>query len=132
MPGFDHRFHWSFVPMPVVLLGDLLVVLGFAIIFIVFKENSYSAGTIKVEPNQPVIATGPYAWVRHPMYSGGSLMLLASSIGLGSYWALIPALLAMAVIVVRLLDEERFLTINLPGYKDYCHKVKSRLIPFVW
>lgn len=130
--ALDHRFHWSSVPAPVCLLGDGLIVLGFAIVFQVFKENSFAASTIKVEAEQRVISTGLYGWVRHPMYVGGALMLLATPLALGSLWGLPIAVAITAGIVVRLLDEERFLSANLPGYGDYCRKVRYRLIPMVW
>src|SRR5277367_4934674 len=76
--ALDHRFDWSSVPATMVLLADLFIVAGFAIVFQVFKENSFAASTIKVETEQRVISTGPYRLVRHPMYVGGALMLLAA------------------------------------------------------
>ena len=106
IPGLDHRFHWSTVPAPVVLSADLLVVLGFLIIFLVFRENSYTSGVVKVEAGQQVIATGPYRLVRHPMYSGSSLLFLATPFALGSPWALVAAVPLCGVMVVRLLDED--------------------------
>lgn len=130
--GLDHRFHWSTVPPPLVLAADGLVVLGFLIIFFVFKANSFAASVVQVEAEQPVISTGPYAIVRHPMYAGGGLMLLATPLALGSFWALLVALLLCGVIVARLLDEERFLSAHLPGYADYCQKVRYRLVPMAW
>ncbi len=83
IPGLDHRFHWSSVSAPLVLLGDGFVVVGFLIVFFVFKENSYTAGTVKVEADQQVISTGPYRFVRHPMYVGATLMFLATPFALG-------------------------------------------------
>jgi protein-S-isoprenylcysteine O-methyltransferase Ste14 len=123
VPGFDHRFHWSSVPARITLAADALVVLGLLIVFRVFQENSYTASTVQVAANQPVISTGPYAWIRHPMYAG---------IALDSLWALLPAVLLCAVVVARLLDEERYLSENLLGYDAYCQKVRHRLIPYVW
>jgi|SRR5579872_1119786 len=128
----DHRFHWSSVPALICLLADGLIVLGFAIVFQVFKENSFAASTIKVEVEQRVISTGLYEWVRHPMYVGGALMLLATPLALGSLWGLPIAVAITAAIIVRLLDEERYLSANLPGYDAYCRKVRHRLIPMVW
>jgi protein-S-isoprenylcysteine O-methyltransferase Ste14 len=132
VPGFDHRYQWSSVPTSMVLLANALVVLGFLIIYRVFMENSFAASTIKVEAEQRVISTGPYRFVRHPMYTGGSLLLLATPLALGSFWGLPAAIAITAAIVVRLLDEERYLKANLPGYEDYCRKVTYHLIPFVW
>jgi protein-S-isoprenylcysteine O-methyltransferase Ste14 len=130
--GLDHRYGWSTVSTPIVLLGDGLVVLGFAIVYQVFKENSFAASTIKVEAEQRVISTGPYRLVRHPMYVGGALMLLATPLALGSFWALPIGVALTGAIVVRLLDEERYLTTNLPGYDAYCREVRYRLLPMVW
>jgi protein-S-isoprenylcysteine O-methyltransferase Ste14 len=132
IPGFDHRLHWSAVPIPIVLSADVLVVAGYLIIFFVFRENSYTAGTVKVEADQQVISTGPYRLVRHPMYAGALLLFLATPFALGSLWAQIPAVLLIGVIVARLLAEERFLSANLAGYDAYRRKVRSRLIPKVW
>jgi protein-S-isoprenylcysteine O-methyltransferase Ste14 len=132
LPGLDHRFHWSSVPVPVVLAADALVVAGYAIVFRVFQENSFASSTVVVHADQRVISSGPYRLVRHPMYSGGALMLLATPLALGSGWDMTVAILLCAVIVIRLLHEERFLSRNLPGYAEYCAKVRCRLIPFVW
>ncbi len=133
MPGgFDHRCRWSSVPVPIVVAADVLVVLGLMIVFRVFRENSYAASSVRVEANQPVISTGPYAWVRHPMYAGGVLAFLATPLALGSLWALPPAVLLGGGVVVRLLGEERYLSENLSGYDAYCRKVRYRLIPHVW
>lgn len=132
LPGFDHRWHWSQVPTTLVILGNVCLALGFVLIFLVFRENSYSSGIVEVAKDQKVVSTGPYALVRHPMYSGAILMFLATPLALGSWWALIPAIALSAMIVVRLLDEEIFLAINLPGYVAYTSEVRSRLIPGAW
>ncbi len=132
IPGFDHRFGWSEVPWPLVILGDLLVVLGFLMIFFVFKENTYTAATIQIAEGQTVTSTGPYAIVRHPMYSGAMLLLLGTPLALGSYWALLTFPFLVAVIIWRLLDEEKFLAQSLPGYKAYCQNVSYHLLPFIW
>lgn len=132
IPGFDHRLHWSAVPIPIVLSADVLVASGFLIIFFVFRKNSHTAGVVKVEAGQQVISTGPYRLVRHPMYAGSMLLFLATPFALGSSWALLAAVPLCGVIVVRLLDEERFLSAHLPGYDAYRRKVRYRLIPVVW
>ncbi|HSZ31838.1 MAG TPA: isoprenylcysteine carboxylmethyltransferase family protein [Puia sp.] len=131
-PGFDHRFKWSNVPYYLVITGEIFVVLGFYIVFLVFKENSYTSATIEIAENQKVISTGPYAVVRHPMYSGALLMLVFTPLALGSYWDFIFSILIFIVIVWRLLDEEKFLTKNLPGYEAYCTKTRFRLVPAIW
>jgi protein-S-isoprenylcysteine O-methyltransferase Ste14 len=131
-PGFDHRFKWSAVPGWLVITGDIFVVVGFYIVFLVFKENSYTSATIEIAENQRVVSTGPYAAVRHPMYSGALLMLLFTPFALGSYWDFSFVILIFIVIVWRLLDEEKFLIKNLPGYKEYFQKIRYRLIPWIW
>lgn len=132
LPSLDHRFFWSRVPITVVVLGDVLVALGFFIIFLVFKENTYSAGTIEVAAGQKVIASGPYAWIRHPMYSGALIMLFGTPLALGSWCGLLMFLPMTIVIVWRLREEEEFLSRNLPGYSEYREKVRYRLLSWVW
>jgi protein-S-isoprenylcysteine O-methyltransferase Ste14 len=132
IPALDHRFAWSKVPPYISVVGDLLVLLGFQIVFLVFKENTFTSGIIEVRPGQKVISTGPYALVRHPMYSGALIMLAAIPLALASWWALLIVILLAAGIVLRLLDEEQFLDKNLPAYPAYRHKVRHRLIPFIW
>ncbi len=131
-PAIDHRFAWSTVPRYVAIAGDVLVALGLLIIFRVFRENTFTSAVIKVDSEQKVIATGPYAFVRHPMYLGALVMLLGVPLALGSRWGLLTIIPITLVIVWRLLDEENFLVKNLPGYSEYRSKVKSRLLPFIW
>jgi len=128
----DHRFGRSQVPPSAAIAGDVLVVVGFAVIFVVFRENSFAASIVEVKDGQPVIDTGPYARVRHPMYSGALLMFAGTPLALGSLWGLLPALLLAAALVWRLIDEERCLAQELPGYADYQRKVRSRLLPGLW
>jgi len=130
--GFDHRRGWSQMPQAPEVAGAVAFVLAFVLIFIVFRANTYTSGVIEIAEGQRVISTGPYAMVRHPMYTGGMLFILAAPLMLGSWWALIPAGIVCAGIVVRLLDEERFLATNLPGYTEYCQRVRWRLLPGVW
>ena len=127
--GLDHRFHWSRVPMALVIAADLVILIGFYIQFSVFKENSFASAVVKVLPEQRVISTGPYAIVRHPMYSAGLLINLFTSIALGSWWGLPLSLVWLIAILIRLLDEEKLLCHELPGYVEYCQKVRHRLIP---
>jgi protein-S-isoprenylcysteine O-methyltransferase Ste14 len=130
--GLDHRYQWSSVPLLLVLAGDFATLAGFLLVFRVFKENTFTASTVKVEAEQKVIATGPYALVRHPMYAGTVLLIVATPFALGSLWALVPAILLIGVVAARLLEEERYLRANLAGYGEYCDKVRYRLIPKVW
>ena len=132
VPALDHRFHWSDVAIHFILVGDIFVLLGLLIVFLVFKENSYAAGVIEVGKEQKVISTGPYALVRHPMYTGALLMLCFVPLALGSWWGLVFILPMFVVIVLRLLEEEKFLLKNLPGYNEYCQTTRYRLVPFIW
>ncbi len=132
LPSLDHRFSWSKVPLAVVIAGDVLVALGFLLIFIVFRTNPFTAATIEVTADQKVISTGPYAVVRHPMYSGALVMLFGTPLALGSWWGLFMLVPMTVIIVWRLLEEEKFLLKHLQGYTEYCQKVRYRLMPFVW
>jgi len=132
VPGLDHRFDWSSVPVPIVLVGDALVILGYSICFLVFRENSFASATVEVDPDQRVVATGPYAVVRHPMYAGALLIFVGIALALGSWWGLVPAVGLTAVIIWRLLEEERYLDRNLAGYREYRQQVRWRLVPRAW
>jgi protein-S-isoprenylcysteine O-methyltransferase Ste14 len=131
-PGLDHRFSWSGVSIGFIIIGDVLVAWGLYLVFLVFKANNFTSATIEVGSDQKVVSTGPYALIRHPMYSGALVMLVGMPIALGSWWGVLTVIPLMLVIVWRLLDEEKFLTKNLKGYKEYCQKVHFRLIPLVW
>ncbi len=132
VPGLDFRFHWSNVPATLSLIADGVVALSLFFVFLVFRENTYTSATIEVTHEQKVISSGPYSLVRHPMYSGAFLLLLVTPPALGS-WVGIPfALPVILIIVLRLLEEEKFLAASLSGYEDYRQKVRYRLIPFVW
>jgi protein-S-isoprenylcysteine O-methyltransferase Ste14 len=132
VPALDHRFGWSAVPLGGVVAGDLLVALGFYLIFLVYRENTFTSATIEVAESQKVISTGPYARVRHPMYASAILYLLGTPLALGSYWGLVPVVAMMPFLVWRILAEERFLARNLAGYTDYQKRIRHRLVPFVW
>ena len=132
LSALDNRFGWSTVPASIVILGNALIVLSFAGFILVFRANTYGAATIQVAEGQRVISTGPYAVVRHPMYSFALLMMLGMPPALGSWWGLLMVVPAIAAIVARLLDEEQFLSRNLDGYADYIRKVRYRLVPGVY
>jgi protein-S-isoprenylcysteine O-methyltransferase Ste14 len=131
--GYDLRHHGlSQVPSSIVIAADAGVFLGYCLILWVFKENSYASRTIEVEKSQKVISTGPYSMVRHPMYSGFLTMLLLTPIALGSWLALPVFSLYIPVLIWRILNEEKVLLRNLPGYREYCREMPYRLLPFIW
>ncbi len=130
--GFDRRFAWSDMPLVWAIAGDMLLAIGFYLIFLVYRENTFTSATIEIAQNHQVISTGPYAIVRHPMYASASLYLLGTPLALGSYWALIPIAAMIPCLIWRLFDEERFLATNLSGYIEYQNRVRHRLVPFVW
>jgi protein-S-isoprenylcysteine O-methyltransferase Ste14 len=131
LPALDHRFRWSAVPMAVVLVGDLVSALAFAVIDRAYRENPFAFATIDVIEGQRVVSTGLYARVRHPMYAAGLLLLLAMPLALGSYWGYLASIGAVATMLWRLVQEERLLVRSLPGYAGYCESVRQRLIPGV-
>jgi len=132
IPGLDHRFGWSHIPLAGIVAGDLLLVFGFFIVFLTFRENTFTSAVIEIRTDQTVVSTGPYAIVRHPMYVGGDFVVVGTAFALGSYWALIPALCIAVGIIWRILGEEKYLAKNLPGYREYQMNTRYRLIPFVW
>jgi protein-S-isoprenylcysteine O-methyltransferase Ste14 len=132
VPALDRRFGWSDVPVYAVALGDAVMLLGWLGIYFVFRENSFAAATIQSSAEQRVISTGPYAWVRHPMYAAALVMLLGISPALGSWWGIPIVIAILPALIWRLEDEERFLVRNLPGYPEYQGRVRHRLLPFVW
>jgi protein-S-isoprenylcysteine O-methyltransferase Ste14 len=132
LSALDRRFGWSSVPPLVSWIGDGLLVLSFIMFYFVFRVNSYGASNIRVEPNQQVISTGPYALVRHPMYDGALVMIISIPLALGSWWALALLMITLPVLVIRILDEEKVLAKDLPGYTEYEQKVPYRLIPYLW
>jgi protein-S-isoprenylcysteine O-methyltransferase Ste14 len=132
VPAIDHRFVWSHVPLYVTLAGDALVALGWFGIFFVFRENSFTSATIELAVDQTVISTGPYALVRHPMYAAALLMLFGMPLALGSWWGVLIVVAIVPALIWRLLDEERFLASNLPGYVEYQGRVHYHLLPLLW
>ncbi|MFI5091217.1 MAG: methyltransferase family protein, partial [Terriglobales bacterium] len=131
LPALDWRFHWSAVPLGAVLVGDVLLLIGLGFIGRAYRVNTFAAATIEIAPEQRVISTGPYAVVRHPMYAGTSLYLLGTPLALGSYSGFLALVAMLPLLIWRLLDEERLLAQQLPGYKEYQGRVRFRLIPGV-
>ena len=132
IPGFDVRFGWSNVPWVVVIIADIIVVFSYLMIALVFKTNSYASRIVEVEKGQKVITTGPYAVVRHPMYLASLMLYAFSPLALGSYWAMLPVVLLVVLLVARIKGEEKELLENLEGYKEYVMKTKYRLLPGIW
>lgn len=130
--GLDFRFGWSEMPTWVIITASVLFLVAYALYAEVMRENAYLSRTIKVEEGQTVVDTGMYGVVRHPMYAVTILLFLMIPLVLGSWYALIAFAFYPAIIIVRLQDEEKLLTRELPGYYEYKQKVKYRLIPFIW
>ena len=132
LPVLDHRFGWSIVPLYLNIVGDLLIALGIFFVILVFKENTYAAPLIELSKDQKVISTGPYAVVRHPMYSSALIWFLGVPLALGSAWGVLLLIPMTLVFIWRLRGEEKFLSANLPGYTEYKNKVRYRLVPLLW
>jgi protein-S-isoprenylcysteine O-methyltransferase Ste14 len=132
VPALDHRFRWSTMPLSGVIVGDILVAIGFYFIFLVYKENTFTSATIEVTEGQKVISTGPYGIVRHPMYASSLLYLVGTPLALGSFCGLLALAAMVPFLIWRLFDEESLLARNLAGYTEYQKKVRYRLIPRIW
>lgn len=132
VPGLDRRFGWSGVPSWLSIVGNFLIIVSLWMVYLVFKENSFASSTVEIAKDQKVISTGPYAIVRNPMYASAAVYFIGMSLALGSYWGLIASVLTILGLVWRLFDEEKFLAKNLPGYTEYCAKVRWHLIPGVF
>jgi protein-S-isoprenylcysteine O-methyltransferase Ste14 len=132
IPAFDQRLGRSPVPTVVSVIADGVIVLCFVLFFSVMKSNSYAGSTIQVEEGQPVVSTGPYAYVRHPMYSGAILFVVTIPLALGSWWGILLVVPFFPVLVWRILDEENLLRNKLRGYTEYVQRVRYRLVPWVW
>ena len=132
LAGLDYRFGWSKMPNWVVITASVLFLVAYALYAEVMRENAYLSRTVKVEEGQTVVDTGLYGIVRHPMYAVTILLFTMIPLVLGSWYALIVFAFYPVIIVIRLQDEEKLLTAELPGYAEYKQKVKYRLIPFIY
>ena len=130
--GLDFRFGWSKMPLWVVILASIVLVLSYALYAEVMRENAYLSRTVEVQENQKVIDTGLYGLVRHPMYGVTLWLFLSIPVVLGSWWSLLCFAPYLAVIVIRIQNEEKVLEAGLEGYAAYKQRVKYRLIPFIW
>lgn len=130
--ALDHRLGWSPVPTAIWLVGDVLVAVGLGVKMLVVIQNSYATATVRVEADQKLVPTGLYGLVRHPMYAGNVIMMIGIPLALGSYWGLVFVIPGLIVLALRIHDEEKLLQQALDGYRDYTHKVRCRLVPYVW
>jgi protein-S-isoprenylcysteine O-methyltransferase Ste14 len=132
--GLDARYGWSSVPPWLMVLGYVLFALGFAMSTWVYAVNKFAEPTVRIqfERGHKVIDTGPYAIVRHPLYAASFLLIAGMPLAMGSYWALVPVVVGILVIVVRIVLEDHVLQNELNGYKDYASRVRYRLIPGIW
>jgi protein-S-isoprenylcysteine O-methyltransferase Ste14 len=134
MPLDVVRFHWSRMPLVLQIVGTITLVASFLILSLTFRENSFLSPTVRIqeERRHTTITTGPYHYVRHPMYTGGLLLFLGTPLLLGSWYGLLLYLVLIPALAVRAIPEERVLRAELPGYATYMAQVKYRLIPYVW
>ena len=132
--GLDFRFGWSAVPVWAQAVGALVLLVGIWICYLTMLENSFAAPVVKIqdERGQHVITTGPYSYVRHPMYAGAILFFAGTALVLGSWWGLVSVLAFIALLAIRIFIEEQTLRTGLQGYDDYAAQVRYRLIPMVW
>lgn len=130
--ALDHRFGWSTVPLWLVIVGNVLVAAGLSLAQLVIVQNAYAGASITVEDEQPLVSTGLYGVVRHPMYSGALLMMVATPLALDSLWGLLAVAASIPIMMARIADEEKLLVAELAGYEQYRREVRARLLPGVW
>jgi protein-S-isoprenylcysteine O-methyltransferase Ste14 len=130
--GLNFRFGWIVLPDWAVWIGAAVFLAAYLLYAEVLRENTYLSRTIEVQKDQKVIDTGLYGIVRHPMYFATVILFLSMGIVLGSPLSFAILLLYIPIIAKRIRNEEKVLEEGLPGYREYCGKVKWRLIPFVW
>jgi protein-S-isoprenylcysteine O-methyltransferase Ste14 len=130
--ALDFRFGWSSVPAAISVVGDVLVAVGLGIAMLTTIQNGYASANITVEAGQELVSTGMYSVVRHPMYFGNVVLMIGIPLALGSYWGLLFVIPGLAILATRILDEEKVLTQQLAGYRDYAERVHYRLVPYVW
>jgi protein-S-isoprenylcysteine O-methyltransferase Ste14 len=130
--ALDRRYGWTNVPAILTVVSDVFVALGFYLIYLVYRENTFTSATVEIAVDQKVISTGPYGIVRHPMYASALLYLGGTPTALGSYWGLAAFVAMLPFLIWRLFDEEKMLAESLPGYREYRRRVRHRLIPGIW
>ncbi len=132
IPGLDHRYHWSRVPVILVWLSAAMMLTGYILFIMVMRQNSYASRVIEIQLDQKVIDTGLYSMVRHPMYMAATILFGFSPLVLGSLFGLIPMVFLPLLLVIRIMNEEKVLREGLSGYKEYMQKVRFRMIPHIW
>ncbi len=134
MPVDAVRFHWSRMPGWLQAAGAILLLFSFYLFFLTFCENPYLSPAIRLqsERGQKVVSTGPYHYVRHPMYATTIIFMVGTTLLLGSWYGLFLGLIILVGIAFRAVKEERMLRAELPGYEEYMAKVRYRFIPHVW
>jgi protein-S-isoprenylcysteine O-methyltransferase Ste14 len=132
--GLEIRWHGARVPLPLQILGMALILISTAFVMWVMRANSFATPQVKLQTDRGhhVISTGPYAFVRHPMYTGSVLFFISAPLLLGSWWGLAMSPLFAILFAIRIHIEERTLVAGLPGYTDYTRHVRYRLLPGVW
>jgi protein-S-isoprenylcysteine O-methyltransferase Ste14 len=132
--GMDRRFGWSHFPAWLQIIGAAFIAITTYTTYRVALENKFAALTVKIQRSQghKVISTGPYRHVRHPMYTGFIFGIVGIPLLLGSWWGFAPASASIALLIARIVFEERVLRAGLEGYDDYARSVAYRLIPLVW
>lgn len=130
--ALDYRLGWTKISSVISFMADAVIIAGFVIVFNVFRQNTYASCAVETMTGQKVIKSGIYSKVRHPMYAGAGLIIIATPMALGSLTGGIISLLLIIVIVFRTIDEEKMLLEELNGYEEYCNETKYRLIPFIW
>ena len=130
--GLDFRFGWSKMPLWVVIVASVVLLISYALYAEVMRENAYLSRTVEVREGQKVVDTGLYGIVRHPMYAVTIWLFLSIPVVLGSWWACLCFLPYVALIVIRIINEEKLLLAELEGYEEYKKRVRYRLLPFIW
>ena len=132
IPGLGHRFGWPTIPVVVEMIALVLTNLGVIVMNIAILQNAFASKLLDINKDQVLVDTGLYAHVRHPLYAGASLMILATPVALGSWWALPPAVMAALTVIARIKPEEEMLLQGMAGYEDYRKRVKYKLIPKIY
>ena len=132
IPALDYQFQWSQLPPIIKLIGNLGLLLSYIIIFLVMKENPFASKGLTIHEDQTIISTGPYAVVRHPMYTSLSIMFLSIPLALGSLITLLLGIISIFILITRISNEEKMLLKEFKEYDEYIKKVHYRLIPRIW